>query len=96
MSNIELGFNPQVRQALSDFQKARELAKEAEALKAQAEAILREALGENLAGNIGGAVAFKIEKRSRTNINAETLKVEFPDAYEASKSVTEYDFIKVV
>lgn len=97
MSNkVELGFNAEVRSALKQFSEAKALAKQAEEMKAQAEAILRSALGGNTEATVGGVVAFKIESRTRTNISAEVLKTEFPKAYEAAKSVAEYDFIKVV
>lgn len=97
MSNaVELGFNAEVRSALKQFSEAKALAKKAEEMKAQAETILRSALGGNTEATVGGVTAFKIESRSRTNISAEILKDKFPKAYEAAKSVSEYDFIKVV
>jgi hypothetical protein len=85
-----------VRSALKQFSEAKALAKQAEEMKANAEAILRAALGGNTEATVGGVVAFKIESRTRTNISSEVLKTEFPQAYEAAKSVAEYDFLKVV
>jgi hypothetical protein len=97
MSNkIEVGFNAEVRSALKQFADAKALAKQADEMKAQAEAILRSALGGNTEATVGGVSAFKIESRTRTNISAEVLKTEYPEAYEAAKSVSQYDFIKVV
>ena len=97
MSNkIEVGFNADVRSALKQFNEAKALEAQAKEMKANAEAILRSALGGNTEATIGGVSAFKIESRTRTNISADVLKTEFPEAYEAAKSVTEYDFIKVV
>jgi hypothetical protein len=97
MSNkVELGFNAEVRAALKQFGEAKALAKQAEELKANAEAILRAALGGNTEATVGGVSAFKIESRTRTNISSDVLKSDFPEAYEAAKSVSEYDFLKVV
>lgn len=92
---IELGFNSDVRQALKAFAEAKALADKAEALKKEAEATLRQALGEATTATIGGITAFQLISRTNTYVNAKALKVDFPEAYEATQYQTAYDFIKV-
>lgn len=92
---IELGFNADVRKALKAFNEAKALADKADALKKEAEAILRQALGEATTATIGGVTAFQLVSRSNTYINTKALKVDFPLAYEATQYQTAYDFIKV-
>ena len=92
---IELGFNSDVRKALKAFHEAKELADKAEALKKEAEAVLRQALGEATEATVGGITAFKLISRTNTYVNAKALKVDFPEAYEATQYETAYDFIKV-
>jgi predicted phage-related endonuclease len=97
MSNkVELGFNAEVRAALKQFNEAKALADQAEAMKAEAEAILRAALGGAEAATIGGVVAFRIEHRTRTNVSTKALKEQFPKAYEALATTSEYDFLKAL
>lgn len=92
---IELGFNADVRKALKAFAEAKALADKAEALKAEAEQVLRTALGEATEATVGGITAFKLISRTNTYVNAKALKVDFPEAYEATQYQTAYDFIKV-
>lgn len=95
-NQVEVGFNAEVRQAVALFNEAKDLAKRAEALKAEAEAVLRTALGENTIATIGGVKAFSLEHRQRTNINGKALAEKFPQAYAEVTTTTEYDFIKTV
>lgn len=92
---VELGFNADVRKALKAFNEAKALADKADALKKEAEAVLRQALGEATTATIGGITAFQLISRSNTYINTKALKVDFPLAYEATQYQTAYDYIKV-
>ena len=93
---VEVGKQAQVIEALANFRTAKDLAKRAEALKAEAEAVLREALGSAKVATVFGAVAYKVEERSRTTIDTETLKGEYPEVFEKVSGQTRYDFIKAL
>ena len=93
-TQIEVGFNAEVRQAIALFNEAKDLAKRAEALKSEAEAVLRTALAGNTVATVGGVKAFSLEHRQRTNINGKALAEQFPEAYAEVTTTTEYDFIK--
>lgn len=92
---IEVGFNAEAREAIKRFNEAKELADKAEAQKKEAEAVLRQALGEATVATVGGIVAFQLIAKTNTYVNAKALKVDFPEAYEATQYQTSYDFIKV-
>lgn len=96
MSVIEVGFNAEARNALIKFAEAKALAKQAEEMKAEAEAILRAILNGNTEATIGGAKAFKLESRKTSRCDSKQLQEQFPEAYEATLRVTEYDFIKAI
>lgn len=95
-NSVEVGKQAQVIEALANFKTAKDLAKRAEALKAEAEAVLREALGSAKVATVFGVTAYKVEERSRTTIDTETLKVEFPQVFEQVRGETRYDFIKAL
>lgn len=93
---VELGFNPEVRKALADFVAGKQLEAEGKAKKAEAEIILREALGEAKVAKIGGSIAYKLVNGSNRHADLKLLAENFPEAYEASVKVAEYDFIRAV
>lgn len=93
---VEVGFNPEVRKALADFVAGKQLEAEGKAKKAEAEVVLREALGEVKVAKIGGAVAYKLVSGSNRSADLKKLAEEFPEAYEAVVRVAEYDFVRAV
>lgn len=96
MTEVEVGKKAQVVEALANFRTAKDLAKRAEALKAEAEAVLREALGNAKVATVFGVVAYKVEERSRTTIDTETLKAQYPEVFAEVRGETRYDFIKAL
>lgn len=95
MSSVELGFKPEARKALADFAEAKDLAKRAEALKKESEAKLRELLGNATEATFGGVIAFKLVAKANNYTDAKKLADEFPEAFQATRYITEYDFIKI-
>lgn len=93
---VEVGFSSEVRKALADFVAGKQLEAEGKAKKAQAEVVLREALGEAKVAKIGGAVAFKLVNGSNRHADLKALAENFPEAYEAVVRVAEYDFVRAV
>ena len=96
MSRVEIGFNAEARTALAKFVEAKRLEAEAKALKAEAEAQLRSLLGEATEATIGGVVAYKLVERANTYTDNEKLQELYPEAYEAVRYSTPYNFIKVI
>jgi hypothetical protein len=79
--------------ALEVFAAAKQAEKAAKAAKAEAEAILREMLGQSLEATVNGIVALKVQSRSNSHIDKDTLKSAFPEAYEATLVTTPYTFL---
>lgn len=94
-NKVELGFNSEARKALAKFMEAKQLEAQAKAQKAEAEATLRNLLGDSIEATFGGITAFKLIARTNTYVDSKKLISEFPEAYQATKYETEYDFIKV-
>ena len=82
--------------ALATFNKAKEAEAKAKALKAKAEVILREALGEAKAGIVEGIVAVRVVNGKNTHFDREVMLAHYPEAYEATIKTTEYDYIKTL
>lgn len=95
-NSVEVGFNAEVRQALADFVQAKADEKAAQARKASAEQVLRQALGESDTATIGGVVAFKKAHRSRTDIKRDDLRTNFPEVWAQVAYQNDYDFIDAV
>lgn len=93
---VEVGFNADVRKALADFVAGKQLEAEGKAKKAQAEVVLREALGEAKVAKVGGSVAFKLVNGSNRHADLKVLAENFPEAYEAVVRVAEYDYVRAV
>jgi hypothetical protein len=94
--SVEVGFRPEVREAIAQFKAAKQAEAEAKALKAQAEEVLREALGEAQEASVGGVVVVKVVNGSNRHANLKVLADAFPEAYKASLVVTDYDYLKVL
>jgi len=92
--SVEVGFSREVRQALIAFQQAKEAEKQAKQAKAEAEAILREALGNAQIATISGSKAYSLINGSNRHADLTKLAEEFPEAYEATVKTTAYDYIK--
>lgn len=93
---VEVGFSSEVRNALAEFVAGKQLEAEGKAKKAEAEVVLRAALGEAKVAKIGGAVAFKLVSGSNRHADLKALAEKFPEAYEAVVRVAEYDFVRAV
>jgi hypothetical protein len=82
--------------AFDSFMEAKRLAKQAEAMKAEAEATLREFLTANgvEAITVEGRTVVTLAKRTRTGVDTALLRTAFPEAFEATQTETAYDFIR--
>jgi hypothetical protein len=95
-TSVEVGFSAEARQAIADFTEAANAEKEAKAKKAQAEEVLRKAIGLAEFATIGGVAVYKIEHRNRTDIKRDVLKTAFPEAWEKASYENPYDFVAIV
>jgi hypothetical protein len=82
--------------AFDSFMDAKRLAKQAEAMKTEAEATLREFLTANgvEAITVEGRTVVTLAKRNRTGIDSALLKSAFPEAFEATQTESSYDFLR--
>ena len=95
-ANAALLDGTDIEQAIADFNEAKALIKELEAQKAAAEARIRELMGSAQIGLVAGVERVKIAERKRTNINTETLKEAFPEAYEKCAESKTYTVVTAV
>lgn len=79
---------------LQQFADAKEAIKALEALKDEAEAKIREALGNAEVGTIDGKVAVKVAKRTRKGTDGKLLAEKFPEAYAETLTTTDYTFLQ--
>jgi hypothetical protein len=82
--------------AFDSFMEAKRLAKQAEALKAEAETALRAFMAQHgvEAITVEGRTVVTLAKRNRTGVDTALLKSAFPEAFEATQTATAYDFLR--
>jgi hypothetical protein len=78
---------------LHRFEEAKRAIREAEAVKAEAEARIREALGTATAGTIAGVTVVKVSPRSRVTISASAVKEADEALYNRLATTTEYSVL---
>lgn len=78
---------------LHRFEEAKRVIREAEAVKAEAEARIREALGTATVGTIAGVTVIKVSDRTRATVSANDLKAVNEELYNALVKVTEYSVL---
>jgi len=93
-STTAVELNAEAQKALADFANAKEAIKALEEQKANAEAILREALGNAEAGLVEGMVVVKVASRTRKGTDGKKLAEMFPEAYAETLTQTEYTFLQ--
>jgi hypothetical protein len=82
--------------ALAAFTFAKDAIKAYEEKKAEAEAVLRELLGDADVAIIGGVERFKLAHSTNSKIDRKVLQELFPEAFEATLVKTPYTFIKTI
>lgn len=75
---------------LHRFEEAKRIIREAEAVKAEAEARIREALGTATVGTVAGVTAVRVSARTRVTVSANDLKEADADLYNALAKVTDF------
>jgi predicted phage-related endonuclease len=72
------------------YNEAKKMIKHFEALKAQAEAQIRSAMGTATIGTIDGFERVVISERTRGGVDTKSLQEVFPEAYELTRTETKY------
>lgn len=93
MTNNTVAFDLDTVSALHRFEEAKRAIREAEAVKAEAEAVIREALGSATAGTIAGVTVVKVSERTRTTISASAVKEADEALYNRLATTTEYSVL---
>lgn len=85
-----VAFDLEAVNALHRFEEAKRAIREMEAVKSEAEAVIREALGTATAGTIAGVTAVRVSARTRVSVSANDLKEADADLYNALAKVTDF------
>lgn len=80
---------------ITEFVATRDMLTSLEKTKKALEAKIREALGEAEAGIVDGVVRIEVSQRKRTGVDTKALAEAFPEAYEATQTLTEYSVLVV-
>jgi predicted phage-related endonuclease len=75
---------------ITEFVSTRDLINNLEKTKKELEAKIKEVLGDAEVGVLDGKIRIEVSKRNRTGVSTEVLKTAYPEAYEASKTSTDY------
>jgi hypothetical protein len=86
----EVAFLDGMEDTIKAMNEAKKMIKHFEGLKSQAESALRAAMGSAKIGTINGTERVVISSRTRTGVNAQCLMEIFPEAYELTRTETEY------
>lgn len=87
-------FDLEGAKALKDFEDAKAVIREAEKAKADAEARVRQALGEATEGRIAGVTVVKVTSATRVTVSAVALKDADEALYNALAKTTNYTVLK--
>lgn len=95
-TSVELGFDAEAREAIKKFVEAKQAKADAEQALAEADAVIREKLGDAEFATVGGIKVLKIVKVARKDIDRTALRNDFPEVAEAVTYDNPYDYIKSV
>jgi len=90
MTETTVAFDLDTVSALHRFEEAKRAIREAEAVKSEAEATIREALGNAVAGTVAGITVIRVSERERVSISASAVKEADEALYNALAKTTAY------
>jgi predicted phage-related endonuclease len=88
--NTTVAFDLEAVNALHRFEEAKRAIREMEAVKSEAEATIREALGDAVAGTVAGVTVIRVSERERVSISASAVKEADEALYNALAKTTAY------
>lgn len=87
-SSVELTEAQQV--LVNEYISTRTMATELEKTKKALEAQVKELIGEAEVATVNGVIRLQVSKRQREGVDRKVLAETFPEAFEASKTTSEY------
>lgn len=93
--NIKKISTKKAKDAFQLIKSAKEQIKALESQKAQAEEILREALGEATEALVVGLGSVSLVSGKNTSFDRDLMKEQFPEAFDQCLKTKEYTYIKV-
>jgi predicted phage-related endonuclease len=87
-TTVELGAEAQAR--IERFVEVRDLINTLDKEKKALDALIKEALGDAEAGTVNGKVRVTKSERTREGVDLKELREVFPEAFDATRTVTEY------
>ena len=93
---VTVKINTDAFNACKMFTEAKAEIKRLEALQKEAEATIREALGDATTGTFNGQTVVKVAARTTTKVSATVLKEAFPEAYEGAKYSSSFTFLQTL
>lgn len=96
-TTVELGFDAEAREALAKYADAKKAKADAEKVIAEADALLRQKMGNAQFGTVGGVpVLSVVTVENRTDIDRKKLQELFKDAWAACSYKNPYSFLKLL
>ena len=88
-------LNKETAEVIAEFVTTRDLLTSLEKKKKELEGKIREALADAEVGVFDGKIRIEVNPRKRTGVDTKALAEAFPEAYEATQTVTEYSVLVV-
>lgn len=88
-----VALDPSGRALVDEFVEVRDLITALEKKKKALDAEIRAILGTAEAATVDGRVRLEVSRRQREGVDREALATAFPEAYAATRTVTDYSVI---
>jgi len=95
-TTVEIGFDAEAREAVAQLAKAKLAKAEAEKIIAEADAVLRDKMGNAQIATVGGVPTLKMVTVNRKDINRKKLETDFKEIFNAVTYENPYQFIKAI
>lgn len=90
MTHTTISLDLEGAKALKDFEDAKAVIRDAENVKKDAEARIRQILGDATSATLAGVTVIKVSARTRVTVSANDLKVADEALYNALAKVTDF------
>ena len=90
MTNTTIALDLEGAKALKDFEDAKAVIRDAENVKKDAEARIRQLLGDATVATLAGVTVLKVSERTRVTVSASDLKVADEALYNSLAKTTNF------
>jgi predicted phage-related endonuclease len=90
MTNTTIALDLEGAKALKDFEDAKDAIRNAESAKKDAEARIRQLLGDATVATLAGVTVLKVSERTRVTVSASDLKVANEALYNSLAKTTNF------